>query len=195
MNPIHIQTQASKATNVEPGVAFPSYRSPSSIHPAPAKHAGLSVMELTIGSVIVISIAIFIGVQLIAVFGTTTNTQALVQVQTLVNSSRVYRTQPARGGLYTDLTVEVLQERGFSIGGVQLGPTDGTADETNVYGLAVALVGTTAGGADATLTYETPNEESCLFLVDVFTDGTDFFGGAKTGTECDAANELTVVIE
>jgi len=87
--------------------------------------------------------------------------QAYAEIVRVKTAAEAYRSAPAQGGSYKDVSVEVLADSGYNVEPL----TDG--DDENVYGLDVGVV--SKGDVDATITYEFNVEADCEQLVDRLT--------------------------
>lgn len=110
---------------------------------------------------------------------------ALEEMQVVIAAAREYRNAPARNGLYTGISVTVLNTQGY-----QDMFTTGTAQ--NFYGMNVTVAAAgTPSGADATLTYGFDSSGACQRMLQEFS-GAQGVSGTPT---CSAANVLTVTLQ
>ena len=111
--------------------------------------------------------------------------QAYAEIVRVKTAAEAYRSAPAQGGSYANISVEELADNGYNVEPF----TDG-ADE-NVYGLDVTVV--SASDVDATITYQFDVEADCEQLVDRLTDAV----GVKTTPACSGTgpHELEFNIE
>ena len=111
--------------------------------------------------------------------------QAYAEIVRVKTAAEAYRSAPAQGGSYANISVEQLADSGYNVEPF----TDG-ADE-NVYGLDVEVASTS--DVDATITYQFDVQADCEQLVDRLTDAV----GVKGTPACSGAGPyvLTFVIE
>ena len=110
---------------------------------------------------------------------------AYAEVVRVKTAAEAYRSAPAQGGSYADVSLEALAENGYNVEPF----TDG--DDENVYGLDTDVA--SKGDVDATITYEFDDEADCEQLVDRLTNAV----GVKTTPACSGAGpyELEFDIE
>lgn len=112
--------------------------------------------------------------------------QAYAEIVRVKTAAEAYRSAPAQGGSYANISVEQLADSGYNVEPF----TDG-ADE-NVYGLDVEVASTS--DVDATITYQFDVQADCEQLVDRLTDAV----GVKGTPACSVTGPpyvLTFVIE
>ena len=113
--------------------------------------------------------------------------RAYSEVERIKTAAATYRGTSAQRGLYTNLAVQRLSDRGYNVEPF----TSGTSQ--NAYGLTVAIA-PAVGATDATLTYQLDNDDDCNQLIDRYTNVT----GVKTTPTCPGAASLftfTMTIE
>ena len=114
--------------------------------------------------------------------------QAFGEIVKVKAAAEAYRAAAAQGGLYTNITVEVLADSGYNVE-----PLDDGTDE-NAYGMDITIAAAgTPPDTDATLTYEFANEADCEQVVDRL-DGTTGVKGTPTCTSA-TPSVLSVTIE
>lgn len=155
--------------------------------PPAARQRGYSLIEIAFGVAIVAAIAVVTAVFIGDVNQSLSTSQALTQINTLVASARQYRSTYSQGGLYTDISMQELEDEGYSTAWMDGG------NALNVYGMAVTLAGKDSN-KDAGLTYATPSEEECKILERSFEKGTEFVNGIKAAS-CSSAGVLSLDID
>lgn len=170
------------------------------VSPIAARDRGYSMLELTLAITAVAVIAVIVFLAFSDTQSTLNQTRALSEINAVAASARQYRSKFAQGGLYTNIAMDDLENKGYSLGGMQVQGTNAV----NAYGLNASIVPTGTPPADATLTYNTPTVDECSAIIANFTSAAtptsaststdDHVPGFKAGAVC-AGGVLTLVLE
>jgi len=147
------------------------------------KQAGLSIWEIVGGLAVMTALAAIFWPQISSVVMGNQINGAYSEINTLLNAGASYRQAPANGGLYTSITVEVLNDNGYNVGKFDDGVNE------NVFGETVSVAAANSN-TDMTLTYVTDSAESCLQLVQRYTNDSLL----KSAPSCSTAT-LTLTID
>ena len=144
---------------------------------------GFSLMEL----IIVLGVIAVAGAFIAVFAGGATSGERIragnSEIEGVVRAAQTYRRSPAQRGLFTNITIQRLSDRGYNVEPF----TSGTNE--NAFGLTITIA-PAAGGADATLTYATDSTADCNQMIDRWTN----IAGIK-GTPTCATNTLTLTLE
>ena len=122
--------------------------------------------------------------------GAVNSTQAITELNTIIESARRYRRTFAAAGSYTGISVDELTDNNYPVGGID------RRGNQNIFEEVVTLVASgSTPGSDATLTYPTSSEEACSGLRRLFSDGTETVQGINSAT-CGGtgSDDLIIVI-
>ena len=147
------------------------------------KQTGISLLEILVWLVIVAALAAFVVDKFAGVRSGANLEFASAEIQQVKSAAETYRMTSAQRRRFTNISVTRLAERGYNVEPLV------TGENENVYGLSVT-VAPANNATDATLTYETPEPEDCIQLVDRFTNES----GVKGVPSC-SGNVLTLTIE
>ena len=149
----------------------------------PQSQRGLSLIEILLWLGLLAGVAIFAAGQFSAISAGVDSERAYVEIQKVIAAGRAFRSSVRRGGSYAGVTVMVLSDQGYNVAPL----TSGTGE--NAFGRNITFVPANSG-ADATLTYQTNNDEQCQQLIERFTNAP-----ALTGTPTCATNTLTMTVD
>ncbi len=153
------------------------------------RQAGVNLME----TILVLAIIGVIVGGAIALFdtglGTANRKAALEEIQLVKAAAGAFRRAPARNGLYTGISVTVLDTQGYGVGQFTTGTNQ------NVYGLTVAVAPAgTPTGSDAELTYGFETAAACNQMVEQFT-GVEGVKGTPACAAAAGVQTLTLTLE
>ena len=147
-----------------------------------ARETGLTMVEMLVYVAVFAALGLMVATMSSGIFFATAREEAFAEVIAIKGASENYRSAPAQGGLYTSISISELVDNGYLAI-----MTTGTNE--NAYGMDVTVAGASSN-TDATITYDTPDEESCNMFEQRMDDAT----GVKTVT-CSTAGVLTLTIE
>lgn len=148
---------------------------------------GFTLTEILIGLAVIAVIAVFVVVQGMGAVASLNRDNAHMEIQSVITAANKYRSAFANSRSYTGVSITNLVDNGYGLAGMATGVNE------NAYGLTVAITAA-ASGADATLTYNFPDQEDCLSVQARYTDGTDYMDGVKGHTACTAATPSVLVL-
>ncbi len=137
--------------------------------------------------VVAVGLAFVGGIALTVTSGQRLN-QANAEINQLISAGEKYRaTNRAYGGTgVPNISVQRLVDRAYGLSKKKY--SDGT--NQNVYGLTMTIA-SASGGANATITYQTDTEESCLQLADQMANNTMLTVG---GSPCSGSGPYTLTV-
>lgn len=150
-----------------------------------SKHAqeGLSLIEILLWLSLAVVVGTFAANQFGNVSAGAKRERAYAEIEKVRGAAQAFRTSPKRAGSFTGVTIAVLATQGYNVNPL----TTGLAE--NAYGKNITLIAASSG-TDATLTYQTANNEDCLQLTERFTNSPGLSGAPSCAT-----NTLTLTLD
>lgn len=144
---------------------------------------GFTLIELLIYVGVLASAGVFIVTQFSNVTSGSNLERAFTEIEKVRIAAQAYRAAPRRQGSYNAISMTQLSVQGYNVRPF----TSGVAQ--NAYGKNITIAAA-ASGADATIVYQTGENQDCQQLLERYTNSI----GVKTPLAC-ATTNLTMTLE